>query len=187
MKLLELMHRRNELTAKAAELKALLAGTEGELEALNSLLFKRVEALVATFEGGAGYSDLATKDPVSRPWTASSRPVGASTGEGESGGLVMAKRMFRKREVSAGSFPFPSAGSGSDVQPQERTKLGPEIVKILREAGTSLSRNEIFERLVANGVEVSGKDPKANLSAHLSYHPEVERDIDGWKLKEEAW
>lgn len=183
------MQRRNELKAKATELKAVLTGVEGELEELNSLLYKRVEALVATFEGGSGYGDLATKELVSRPWATGTRPVGAPSPDGESGGQLLAKRMIRRRLITTGPFPHPSGEneSGAEVQPQERTKLGPEIVKVLRDAGTSLSRNEIYERLLANGVEVGGKDPKANLSAHLSYHPEVERDADGWKLKEEAW
>jgi hypothetical protein len=62
--------------------------------------------------------------------------------------------------------------------------LGKQIVAALRDVGRPMDRNELLTLLATRGVTVPGKDPKANLSAHLSYSSAVERTADGlWALK----
>lgn len=63
--------------------------------------------------------------------------------------------------------------------------LGAHIVSALSAAGRPMDRNEIYDALISRSIDVPGKDPKANLSAHLSYLPTVTRTEDGlWALKE---
>ncbi|MDP1901812.1 MAG: hypothetical protein Q8K96_15360 [Rubrivivax sp.] len=52
------------------------------------------------------------------------------------------------------------------------------IIKVLRERGP-LDRTSLYEALVSTGTHINGKDPKANLSAHLSYSKEIVRLDDG--------
>ena len=67
-----------------------------------------------------------------------------------------------------------------------RPGLGTHIVAALKEAGRPMDRNELYDFLQSRAVPVPGKDPKANLSAHLSYMHNVQRTEDGlWTLKPE--
>lgn len=81
------------------------------------------------------------------------------------------------------------APAGPEAPPKARrlSTFGKAVKDALKTAGRPMDRNELFGYLVQLGVEIPGKDKKANLSAHLSYYPEFERDGDGkWVLKESA-
>jgi hypothetical protein len=68
---------------------------------------------------------------------------------------------------------------------EPKQKLMPHVIAALREVGRPMSRNDLFDHLVSKGVHIPGKDPKANLSAHLSYSDEITRDGEGrWVLRQ---
>lgn len=69
---------------------------------------------------------------------------------------------------------------------ESRARLMPHIIETLREAARPVTRNELFDMLVAKGIAVPGKDPRANLSAHLSYSDAIVRDTEGrWMLRQQ--
>ncbi len=75
--------------------------------------------------------------------------------EREVNALTIAIEIMRNVEESAEEAAPPKA-------------LRNEMVEILRDEGKSLHYSEIFDRLTARGIAVSGKDPKRNVGAHLS-------------------
>jgi hypothetical protein len=62
-----------------------------------------------------------------------------------------------------------------------------EAEKILREAKRPMKTGELYEALKARGVEVPGKIPQNNLSAHLAHHKDifVNDGRNGWSLRQQ--
>lgn len=58
--------------------------------------------------------------------------------------------------------------SGIGVNLVTTEVLHNEIESILRTEGSSLHRKVIYERLLAIGIEVKGRDPISNVGSHLS-------------------
>jgi hypothetical protein len=57
--------------------------------------------------------------------------------------------------------------------------------KLLNGRGDPTKTSEIFSFLSQMGIEIGGTDPKSNLSAMLSTHPDfVSHGRTGWTLKE---
>lgn len=184
MKLTDIIQRRRVLREKAGALSQELAAVNQELEALSNAMQARLETMVVAFEGGAAYGDVAEKEPTSKPWQSkvtTMQEVIANQG------VLGAIPDFLK-SVAADGTGIASVVSEGKSRPRSRVKLGPEIARVMKRAGKPLTRNEIYDLLVSEGVTVPGSQPKANLSAHLSYHPDIERTDDGkWVLKGENW
>lgn len=59
-------------------------------------------------------------------------------------------------------------------------------LKLLMEAGRPLKTSEIHEKLTQRGIEIPGKDPRNNLSAHLSRNDAFIHQGDGWWIAEKT-
>jgi hypothetical protein len=59
-------------------------------------------------------------------------------------------------------------------------------LRLLMETGEPLKTSEIHERLTKKGIEIPGKDPRNNLSAHLSRNDAFIRKGDGWWFAEKT-
>lgn len=169
MKLSDLLQRRSSLAAEIADLGARVSALNAELAAVDRELFGRLRGVIAAIEGAG--------DP------------GGSTATNRD--LSLPPRYIPRRKLVSGNFlisdkDFASPESVGRVIRRPRP-LESQIVAVLTELGRPANRNEIYDALVAKGVEVPGKDPRANLSAHLSYSPEVFRNSDGlWQLTKEV-
>jgi hypothetical protein len=63
-----------------------------------------------------------------------------------------------------------------------------EVEKVLREANRPMKTGEIYEELRRRGIEVPGKVPQNNLSAHLSHHSQIfAASPVGWRLRQEVF
>ena len=157
MNLSELLSKRRALVSKLNELESMRRPIQAQLEELEEDLFGRLGTLAAAIDGGGSLQRAAvpkTQLPFPRPVV---------------GGVSWADRVL--------GIAHPTPGD-----PAQKSKLMSHIVDVLRRDGP-LTRSEIYQRLVAMGVPVAGKDPKANVSAHLSYSDEVVRGEDGrWML-----
>lgn len=184
MKLTDIIQRRRVLREKASALSQELAAVNQELEALSNAMQDRLETMVVAFEGGAAYGDIAEKEPTSKPWqpkVATMQEVIANQG------ILGALPDFLK-PLNSGATGIAAAVSEAKGGTRSSVKLGPLIARVMKRAGRPLTRNEIYDLLVSEGVTVPGSQPKANLSAHLSYHPDIERNDEGrWVLKGENW
>jgi len=69
---------------------------------------------------------------------------------------------------------------------QKPSGISDLAVKILRNTGKAMHYTEIMEKIKIEGVDIPGKDPKANMTAHLSNDNRVERAEERgyYKLKE---
>ena len=86
--------------------------------------------------------------------------------------------------ASAGSHAPVLAEVDPAEAPSDGALVADEVERILREANKPLSASEILTRLAARGVHVSGKRPRNNLSARLSYNKErFESTQMGWRLR----
>jgi hypothetical protein len=91
----------------------------------------------------------------------------------DSGRYALAKRF--KGEL-------PKEDQYKNGRPQ--TKLRDHIAFILKQSGVPLHRKSILQKLREMGIEVTGKDPMSNLSAHLSNDPRFTCVSSGyWGLK----
>lgn len=143
------------LLQKRAAIVSQIALLNEELGAIDAELFSRVERVAVAFEGDDRTSD------AHRPSVAASSAAAATA----------------TAIHSLWSAPRPS------IVRKRVHKLEPHIAAVLAEA--PLSRNHLFDALVARGVAVGGKNPKSNLSAHLSHSPMFVRDSTGrWALKQ---
>ena len=75
--------------------------------------------------------------------------------------------------------------SETAVQYNPAAPIREAVYEILTKAGRPLDRDYIFEALARQGVEVGGKIPLKNLSAHMSNDPRIESVGRGiWGLVE---
>lgn len=68
----------------------------------------------------------------------------------------------------------------------DRRRLMPAIVHVLGNARGPVRTRELLDYLTSLGVEVGGKNPANNLSAHLSSMDMVQSTADGWVLREQG-
>jgi hypothetical protein len=149
-----------QLIRRRRAIVAEIAKQNEQLALIDAELFARMERVAVAFEG---------EDVDEEPQT-----------EGRS-------EVARPAQADGEVLNFLTNGQRFSLQPKRTPKLEPAIVEVLREAGGGLTRNEIFERLAAKGIVVRGKDPKANLSAHLSHSSLVTHDDEKkWMLKKGA-
>jgi hypothetical protein len=161
MKLSELLSTRATLAQQLAELAQASSAISTEIARIDNELFSRMQTLASAIEGDSAGGGAV--EPPSVP---------------ASGLSLRAHAMPRTMALFGHGFAMKPARKAS--------KLEPAIEAALREAGAPLSRNDLYALLMFKGVEVPGKDPKANLSAHLSNSDQFIRTSDGlWTLKEE--
>lgn len=60
------------------------------------------------------------------------------------------------------------------------------VREVLSEVKKPLKTRDLFNALTAKGVQIPGKDPQNNLSAHLSRSTEFASGRDGWWFRELA-
>jgi hypothetical protein len=86
---------------------------------------------------------------------------------------------------SAPQYSFGTPTAINDRPAGRASKLAPAILDTMRAAARPVTRNELFAMMNDRGIIIPGKDPKANLSAHLSYIDGILRTEDGrWTLIE---
>lgn len=167
MKLSELLTKRRATAARAAKLASEAEAASKDLEVLDAELFARLQNLVSAIEGGEP-SDAIADTAEQLDGTSVDNLAKAFTDRLTKFPTWGALPRLAKR--SAGRRPSP---------------LEVHFVSVLREAGKPMTRNEIFDEMVKRGVDIPGKNPKSNLSAHLSYSNAVMRDANGtWALKQ---
>jgi len=156
MKLSALLRQRSALAQQSAELAEKTAAISAQLERLDAELFARMKNLANAIEGDAADAALSATDVGRHDIDTPAMQAIASVFPGN-----YKLRFRRTRPVG----------------------LEPHIVSALSAAGRPMTRNELYDLMVSRGVEVPGKDPRANLSAHLSYSPKVTRTEAGlWAL-----
>ncbi len=64
------------------------------------------------------------------------------------------------------------------------SKYDKAVAEILAEAKMPLPTKIIYNRMLERGVQVDGKVPMNNLSAHLSHSDLFQRTDEGWALKQ---
>lgn len=65
------------------------------------------------------------------------------------------------------------------------TILQDRVREVLSAIGRPLKTKDLFNVLAASGVQIPGKDPQNNLSAHLSRSAEFEIGPNGWWFRKE--
>jgi hypothetical protein len=82
---------------------------------------------------------------------------------------------LRKRQAAALS---------GESTPSKQQEIEQTVIKLLRDAGRTLTTQEILQLLGDEGHELSGKDPRNNLAARLSNSKLVKhhQDLGGWWL-----
>jgi hypothetical protein len=159
MKLSDLLRQRSALAQQSAELAERAGAVSSELERIDAELFARMKNLVTAIEG----DDEPSAETSPAPTQAA--PPRVDVTSQAIANLFSTTYKLRAR--------------------RQRSQLGlePHIVSALGAAGRPLTRNELYDLMVSRGVDVPGKDPRANLSAHLSYSQKVTRTPEGlWAL-----
>lgn len=81
--------------------------------------------------------------------------------------------------------PPPAPRKSSPRQGEIGHMIQKHVTTYLKEAGKPLKTGKIFELLRNEGVDIPGKDPRNNLSAHLSRSIFFARKRTGWWFAEE--
>lgn len=171
MDLNDLLAARRELAAKLSNLEDMRRPLQAELEQVERELFERISFVAGALQGAVP-KPLVMPPLVGVKWPAKAWPVPPGIGGDE-------------RAPAATSAATAAIASSFTRIAEASGKLMPQILEALRAIGRPATRNEIFEHLVLKGVPVPGKDPKANLSAHLSYSDDFARTEDGrWYIKQ---
>lgn len=186
-KLTAMLERRVKLVQERAEVAKVLASIDCQLQALDAQLFPRVAAVAAAVDGTGGAIQQNTPEAPKFPRAAD-----------------LLNALLPRAEFFAAPNAAPPSPAGVAITKQrlevmaakhrqarrERNQLQGPIVAVLTEAGRPLDRNEIYSALEAKGVQIGGQDPKANLSAHLSYMASSARspiarseDGKGWTVQ----
>lgn len=143
-----------ELVAERKALAHRQSEINRRLEELDSILFNKIETVVAAFG----------IQPLSREATPNAQPVPPP---------LLPPIASNAMVTTARPKATPKAGEVGYV-------IQENVAALLREAGAPMSTNELFVRLDAAGVTIPGKDKKNNLSAHLSRSDAFERAGKGW-------
>ena len=79
--------------------------------------------------------------------------------------------------------------NGPETGEQKRKQTSPDLTtvayKVLMEHGSPLHRKDLYDRLMAAGVEIAGQSPISNMTAHMSHDARFESKGSGmWGLVE---
>lgn len=150
--LVQLLETRRRLARRLSELDAMRRPYTDQMEQVEREIFQRLRVMASAMEGDASpdASSATTKDsPLVYP--------------------------SRERFLNWAT----TLGIDTSESPREPSgRLLDHAEETLRERGP-MTRNELFDHLVAKGVTIPGKDPRANLSAHLSNSDKIRRDDQG--------
>lgn len=77
-----------------------------------------------------------------------------------------------------------STATATGVVFRRGNTLEAQIASVLEDADRPMRPQEIYEELVKRGVQVNGKKPANNVSAHLSNSDRFTKSGGGWVLRE---
>lgn len=169
MTLTEMLDLRRQVVAQLNQIEDMRRPVQSKLESLDEQLFDRFRKFAAVIEGE---TPKPVKVQSGLPWPAKAWPTP------DDGSM---KPLASAAAHVLSDLPPPLSPAGKKTEPGV---LVGEIIAALREIGRPATRNEIFAHLTGKGVTIPGKDPKANLSAHLSYSDEIVRVGTGWTLRQ---
>ncbi len=139
-----------------------------QLEALDKEIFGRFQALEAALFGGTAPIPPAPRSDFRAPALPPPSPQKALWRIGappNTMAAAIAQSIRRKTEIGA--------------------SLEDAALSALAAAGRPLRTRDLLEKVREAGVEVPGKDPANNLSAHLSRSARVRSTSLGWVISEE--
>jgi hypothetical protein len=154
--LVQLLEDRRRIAGKLAELDSMRRPYADQLEKIEREIFGRLKVMAAAMEG----------EPV------------AST---DAKSLIPLPSRDRMQSWAA-ALGLEESSEAQSAKREPGGKLLDHVLRALRHKGP-MTRNDLYDHLVTSGITIPGKDPRANLSAHLSNSDKIKRDEEGrWTL-----
>jgi hypothetical protein len=165
----DLVADRKRVALQVSDLHKKLEGLNGQLERLDAELFSRLETALSAF-GGIGVLPAPPNPAFVMP---------APTGHPQNGSPPLPPQ---QKAIN----PYIVPPSAPVKHGEIGTILYDHVRDILNEVKTPLKTRDLFNALTAKGVQIPGKDPQNNLSAHLSRSVQFVSGRDGWWFRELA-
>lgn len=160
-----------ELRQQREHIDALIAAEQIELDANDAELIGRFEKLFGTFNEVAGSIPSKSKEAEQLP-SSTPNPFGSTEPQ-------------RARTHDAKPAALWNVPTWAATLPKQKTPnpLVEAISRVLADADRPMSLKQIYDTLVVRNVVIPGKNPKNNVSAHLSTNKTFMKTSEGWTLR----
>lgn len=170
MKIAEMMDMRRDVMKRLSQLENMRRPLQTQLDDIDRDLFSRIRTLAAAIDGEPVTPKPAADGALQWPKKAGDGVPLLNAGDGPVHAAALASAAVALRDYA--------------TKKSEPGVFMQYVVDALRDINRPATRNELFEHLTAKGIAIPGKDPKANLSAHLSYSDDIVRVGNAWALKQ---